>query len=568
LHRVNPPKIGSTGTKSTRTPISDWIVAISCIFFFAAGRAFIPHLGLQNDEALFGYAIYEPRAGLFMVQFLGARLPLMLMSYLGTLKGWIYRQIFRAVRPGLSSIRVPMVLAGVGTIWLFAQLLRRISDSRAAAIGAMLLASDALFLLTLSFDWGPVALQHLLLVGGMLLVVKFFQDRSERALCGGFFLFGLGLWDKALMIWLLGGMAFAAVVVFPRRIRDAFTPPRAAAVVLAFVVGALPLIVYNAANNWETFRGNAALDFSDIRGKAHLLVSCFAGDALFGWLVAEDHETPAPRQPSNLLERASFQLSGRTGQPRHNLMIIAFFAALLLAPLASAGERRAILFAGIAMAVAWGQMAVTRNAGGSAHHAVLLWPFPQMIIAISFAGASRRLGRYGVPVLAIALVLILVPNLLVMNQYYVQEIRNGGGINWNDSIVPLAVYIRDVSASNVFCVDWGILDSIRLLNRGRTPVRVGSDPISKPELSAADREAVHDWIKDPDHVFLAHTAGNEFFQGNNAKLVALAAGMGYRQEVMKVISDRFGRAFFEVYRFRRAEETEPPQSSSRQRAGS
>jgi hypothetical protein len=325
---------------------------------------------------------------------------------------------------------------------------------------------------------------------------------------------------------------------------------RAAAVVLAFALGALPLIVYNVTNDWGTFRGNASLDLTDVPGKARFLLSAFSGDSLFGWLVAEDHETPAPHRPATWLKRAAFGLADAAGHPRHNLMLIAFIAALVAAPLASGAERRAILFALIAMTLAWVQMAITRNAGGSAHHAVLIWPFPHLIIAVSFAAASRRLGRYGVPALAVVLVLVLTPSLLVMNQYYVQEIRNGGSINWNDAIVPLAVYLRDVPASNVFCVDWGILDSVRLLNRGRTPVRVGSDPVSKPELTAQDLETVRDWIKEPDHIFLAHTDGNEFFQGNNAKLLKLALGMGYRREMLNVISDRFGRRFFEVYRFR------------------
>ena len=34
---------------------------------------------------------------------------------------------------------------------------------------------DSLYLLTTVFDWGPVALQHLLTVGGILLLVGFYQ---------------------------------------------------------------------------------------------------------------------------------------------------------------------------------------------------------------------------------------------------------------------------------------------------------------------------------------------------------------------------------------------------------
>jgi hypothetical protein len=39
----------------------------ACLFFFFAGRAFIPHLGVQNDEALFASVLYAPRAADFML---------------------------------------------------------------------------------------------------------------------------------------------------------------------------------------------------------------------------------------------------------------------------------------------------------------------------------------------------------------------------------------------------------------------------------------------------------------------------------------------------------------------
>lgn len=531
------------------TRVSRRLAAVACGFFVAAGLAFIPHLGIQNDEALFGHVIFEPKAGLPTAKLLGMKVPLMLMSYLGAFKGWIYRQIFRAVRPNLWSIRVPMLLVGAATLWLFYKLLRRIAGNRAAVFGCSLLAADAIFLLTICFDWGPVALQHLLLVAGMLLVLKFYQELSNRALGWAFFLFGLGMWDKALMVWMLSGMGLAALLVFPRQILRACTYRRAAIAVLAFALGALPLLVYNHYNHWETFRGNTTLDFTDIPNKAHLLAVTLKGDGLFGWMVAEDHETRSPHAPSNAFQAATVALSRATGQPRHGLMIAALVLAMLLAPFARGGELRAILFAAIAMTVAWFQMAVTRNAGGSVHHAVLLWPLPHLLVAVSFTAATRRLRRFARPALATLLVVLLVPSLLVMNQYYVQEIRNGGGLNWNDAIVPLAVSLRDVKATNVFCVDWGILDSVRLLNRGRTPVRVGSDPISKPSLSDEELETVRGWVRDPGHVFVAHTEGHEFFEGVNAKLVKVAAGIGFRQQMLAVIPDQFGRQVFEVYRF-------------------
>ena len=190
-------------------PRSGIVAAAACLLFFFAGQAFVPLLGVENDEALFGMAFFPPKYAV-SVKVGHSTLPLMLMTYVGTLKAWLYRPFFKFVHPHVWSLREPMVLAGVLSIALFYLLLRRISGERAAVVGAVLLATDAPYLLTTVFDWGPVALQHLLFIGGALCLVRFYQDRSHGALAGGAFLFGLAMWDKALATWLLSGLAIGA----------------------------------------------------------------------------------------------------------------------------------------------------------------------------------------------------------------------------------------------------------------------------------------------------------------------------------------------------------------------
>jgi len=58
----------------------------ACLLFFVTGCTFVSHLGLQNDEALFANGIFKPYAVVYTFRLGGSRLPLMLMSYLGTLK--------------------------------------------------------------------------------------------------------------------------------------------------------------------------------------------------------------------------------------------------------------------------------------------------------------------------------------------------------------------------------------------------------------------------------------------------------------------------------------------------
>ena len=131
------------------------------------------------------------------------------MSYLGCLKTLIYSPIFRLFGNGAYAVREPALLFGAASVWLFFLLLRRIAGNRAGLVGCWLLAADSLYLLTTCYDWGPVALQHLLIVGGVLLLMRFYQTKSNASLALGFLLFGLALWDKALALWMLSGFGIA-----------------------------------------------------------------------------------------------------------------------------------------------------------------------------------------------------------------------------------------------------------------------------------------------------------------------------------------------------------------------
>src|ERR1043165_6340109 len=111
----------------------------ACLLFFVTGLAFLRHLGLQNDEALFAGAIYEPKSIAYLVKIGHSRFPLMMMSYLGTVKSWLYKAIFSVFGTGILATRRPMLLSGTVGVWLFYLLLQRVAGRRAAIIGCGLL---------------------------------------------------------------------------------------------------------------------------------------------------------------------------------------------------------------------------------------------------------------------------------------------------------------------------------------------------------------------------------------------------------------------------------------------
>jgi len=525
--------------------------AAAIAFFVLSGMAFIGSLGIEADEALPAAPLFQPKFWYYAVHFGHARIPLMHMSYLGTLKTWIWRPVFQVWGTGVWALRFPAVLAGAASIWFFYRLLRATVGARAAAIGCVILAADSQYLLTTTFDWGPVAFQHLLIGAGLLLLVTFHRSANAWWLAAGFFLLGLAVWDKMLAAWMLSGLAVGALATVRREIRAAWSARRLAIAGLAFLAGALPAALSTVHDQFAVVRENAGRDAVPWSAKITILNRTINGEGLFGYMFAEDWQTAQPRAAANLTERLSAEASESFGHPRRSLQLYACLLALVLTPLARGRELRAILFALVALAVAWLLMATNRSAGGSVHHTILLWPLPAMIVAVSFAAASRRLGRAGIPAVAVILALLVTSEVLVTNEYFRMSVRNGGSRTWSDALFPLSDDLMALRPAAVYCADWNILESLRLLDRGALPLRVGMDPVPAPGMIPSDQPGLLGMIAIPDAVWVTHTPDFEFFPDIRPKWDRFAAAAAYEHRLLKVIRDTHGRPTFEIYRFQK-----------------
>lgn len=524
-------------------------VAAAIAFFVLSGAAFIGSLGIEADEALPAGPIYQPKSWYYAWHFGHARIPLMHMSYLGTLKTWIWRPVFQYWGTGVWPLRFPALLTGAIGIWLFYRFLRSTVGARAAVIGCAILAADSQYLLTTVFDWGPVVLQHLLIGAGLLLLVKFHRSSNSLWLAAGFFLLGLAVWDKMLAFWMLSGLAIAALATVPRQILAVWSGRRLAIAALAFLAGALPVALSGIHDHFAALRENAGRTVDEVPSRIAMLQRTIEGEGLFGFMFAEDDQTATPHGPAGVAERFSEGTSECFGHPRRSLQLYACLLALALAPLARGRDLRAILFALIAMAVAWIQMATTPTAGGSVHHTILLWPLPAMVMAVSFAAASRRLGRAGIPAVAILLAALLASDVLVTNEYFWKSVRNGGARTWTDAVFPLSNDLMAMRPAVVYCADWNIFENLRLLDRGTLPLRSGMDPSPAPNMSPTDSQSLLSMIASPNAVWVTHVPDFEYFPAIRPKWDRFAAAAGLEHRTLKVIHDAHDRPTFELYRY-------------------
>lgn len=511
--------------------------------FLILGAALIPYAGVQNDEALFGVPLYLFNAKDLSIIVFHRHIPLMVMSYVGTLKTWIYSAIFHVGPVNVWTVRLPMVLAGALTVFIFYRFTLRAAGPAAAGIAAFLLATDPSFLMTNTFDWGPVALGHLLLVTGCFCLLKFSQRRDQmRHLAQGFFFLGLGLWNKALMLWALAGLACAAVAVFWPEVRGFLSRKVFAIGIAPFLLGSLPFVLYNIRHANATLGSNAHFETAPAKlvllNKLEMERGTLNGSGLFGFIPAEhwiDHTHPPVTRRGKIAE----WIGSHVVEHQSTGFDYAFLAAVLAVPVW--WRVRAARFALVFMVVTWLAMAVTRDAGGAIHHAVLLWPFPQFFVAIVLASLPWR------PLGSVIGVALIAMNLLVVNEYIREFDQFGATGNFTDALFPLSDAIPE-NGHPVYVVDWGMANTIAMFHKGRVEVR----PVDSLFITATPNENETRIIKvvfeDHDALFIGHVPGHEVMQ-TRANLDHTAASFHLRKQMVRIVTDSNGRPVFEIFRW-------------------
>ena len=505
------------------------------LVFLGLGLAVLPQPGIEDDEVLFAAPILHlPDAANFSVYVFHKQFPLMLLNYLGALKSWVYFPIFASAPPSVLTVRLPVLVIGSLTVLIFVWLLERTGGGIVAWFGGLLLATDTMFLFTTCFDWGPVALQHFLSMAGIALLWKFVTAGSRWALWGGFFSFGLALWDKALFVWLFSGLIVATIAIFPRELWSRLSARNLGLAAGGLCLGALPLLAYNAASNLATFRSNASFNLAQLPSRLHALRITWDGQILWGYMVHAPWSPGAPRAAATVLDWISGAVHSVAGFRYHNELEPAFWIALALVPLLwFTRSRRTLLFCLIAMAVAWFQMAVTKDAGLGAHHVVLLWPLPHWFVAVALVEASRwkplEWRRAGLVLLSAGMIFLAGENLLLTNEYLYQLTRYGSLGNWSDAIYQLADEVGRMEPAHFVADDWGIANGLGVLRGGNV------------SLLRTDDWNGGRFAKD---VWIGHAGASE-------KIIEAARTAGFEKQLIKTVPDRSGRPFFEIFRFAR-----------------
>jgi 4-amino-4-deoxy-L-arabinose transferase-like glycosyltransferase len=519
------------------------LLTAGSLIFLALGLVLIPLAGVQDDEVLFTGPLFVPAFDPYSLAIFHHHPPLMVFPYTGALKTYLYWPILHLFGSNPYSLRLPLVLAGVLTILGFYYFAKQIAGIYAALFAALLLASDPSFLLANTFDWGPVALQHFFLVAGCCLLV-----RGNLRSAG--LVFGLGLWDKAVFVWPLAGLAAGALAAYYPEIREALRAKRRIAETgLAFLIGVSPLLIYNIQSRSQTVRSTAHFSLEHLPLKVEELNLALDGSGLFGFLAAQEWEGD-PKPAASLQARIADRVHRLFGDRQSSLFPLAVVIALFAAPFWwRSSARKPALFASVFSIVTFAFMAITRDAGEAVHHTILLWPMPHLLVGVVLAALNPRW------VSSVLGSVLALSNLLVTNQYIFQLDHYGAHGNFTDAIYPVAEDVRVAQAANaaghIYLMDWGLTETLTFLGRGKLPLFPGADPFFTARPDAEQQALISKMFADTQGLFIGHIPEREVFTGVYKRLVTAAGESGYRKEIVCTIPDSNHRPVFEIFRLRK-----------------
>jgi len=492
-----------------------------CALLFAFELAFLPRPGIMEDEALFVAPFFRNNPALYSWRIGALDIPVMSMSYVGAFKSWLYWPIFHLWPPGVWSMRLPVCILSLLTLALFADLVRRATDSRIAIAAALFLATDAVFVLIDVFDMTVC----LLLLG----TVAFLNLLSRQSFAAAFFVAGISLWYKANFIFPLAGIALGFALIYPGAVRRCLSPRNVLLAVVAFGIGAAPLIGFNLRHPAATLRASGDLPTVPPAEKLMMLRRTLDGRAFEHYMFRSTAGERIPLQGAELGDLVLAWYSGSNFHPG-SLLLPALILALLALPfLGNSPFLRPLLFAWVACAVTFGFMFVLRDAGAGPHHTVLLYPAPQFIVAATATALCRRLGAaWRAPAFAALVVLIAGSGVWLLGEYLRAARENGFSVFWTDGLSNLAEAVHSEGLP-VAVLDWGIHNGLQIETRDRIMI----------DEDIALRE---------NFLYVEHCAGYIIDESRWKSFKASLTASRFRPSPTRVIPDREGHPVFCIFR--------------------
>jgi hypothetical protein len=525
--------------------LSNIILGLALVYTAVAAGIPASVPGLYYDEVAFVNAAL-PGDGDSFIRARIAGVPVMVMSYYGALKGWLYIPIFKIFGVSAETVRFPAIALSILALWITYYVARFSFDHFTSAILVFVAATDPAFVYQTKLDFGPIVLMNLLKMAALLSFFRMVKNMSVPSLWTLVIACLLGVFDKLNFIWFVLGLCLAAAGMFPAALR-AMARKHGLRFWLPVSVLGIGLTSVSAVliiPQWMRSQAEAVTITSRIRFLLELYTKTMNGNELYTWLTGSDLATPSP---VNWMLTAAIPV-----------LLIVSWVKLRSGHLSFADRvlgTYLILFAAIAL-----QILFTQKANGP-HHIVMLYPLQHILIFASVlilcswlwpigqTDKSRAVSRHWRQIVVAGTALVLVvPNILIGSSYQ-QAFLHPEHLKprWSPLIYDVASYVEAADVDTIVFPDWGIHRQVFSLSNRATRAKCRD---LWGEFKRADAgELLKIYQRDFAHkrVLAAVFAAEEVMPGAKGRLHDFTNRFSMVLQRKKVFTDALGAPVFEIY---------------------
>jgi len=548
--------------------VSRLVVFLSLVIFLILALYQVNLPGLYYDEALdlvptLAIVQRQPFAALRDVALTlrGRTFPLMIMDYLGAVNTYLALPLFALLGPTVLAVRLLPILLAALTLVLSYHLGRRLFDRTVGAVTVLLLAVHPSFVFWSRQGIMVTSVMTVCSVGSLLALLNWWETKRERCLALAGLLIGIGLWAKFLFLWWLVALLVIGGVIglrqwWGRRPGEkavsaplytqatfAFSPSAFVSLGAGLSVGAAPLVVFNLltwgtlktllSNLLQTEYGVNNFNFLGNLGTMLHEFGVFLDGSSF-WYLGETLRNPAGPVIFVLALLA--------------IAFLVFYDKSLRGPVA-------VVLALIGLILVQSSFTVS---GLWATHLYILFPLPQMVIALALVGTGRLLAgkrqhrlwrqRLAIAILLVAMLGLPVwlGDLQVVRGYHEALTLSGGFSRYSDSIYALADYLVQ-RGDPVVTMDWGMEKNLRLLTRNQVAITEITGYKNEPPEAFDHR--LRAMLQIPGQVYLLHSKEDTVYERYLA-FQRLAQEMGREIRIVEAFRDRGGNPVYVVWEAR------------------
>lgn len=433
--------------------------------------------GLQYDETLFVNAATRGGAGSLSADFVVKRfhgIPVLLMDYIGALKSWIYTPIFAVFGVSVLSVRIPMIVMFCVAVGISCAVVWRHSGPWIAVLCAVLLCSDPVFALMTRADWGPAAIAGFFRVLALYALLRALDTQRLRWIWVLVAALSFGVFNKLdFTIFTFALLLASVVVLWPRwfalsrNSKWRIVPP----VIVLAVVYVLAYAYMYLPSQQSAQPPREGL-ISNIEARWSLVAFTFQGTFLSQYMTGQTVSIGSWMFPVALcltVIAVIVILIKRVKSDRHRLE----------PPIMSRMPIETVfIFVSLTAVFVFIIMVFVPEISGP-HHAIILWPAPQLLASLALAYLVQNRSIIAAPVrfgllafVSLALIGAMVSQGILSVELGA-SLRNGRARSaiWSDEPAAVAQLLSNrmetAGTHTVLVADWGIGNQLMALSEDR-----------------------------------------------------------------------------------------------------